>query len=166
MDTQPRRRFSHIPFRVLVIGTENAAILQGVCGTMEDYKYLCYKERPKERVRGPIFLCEFDLTLDHGDQVKLDPSMDVSDSRPCYQMPLSYSQRGEHTIDDELVLVDIRGYVFYDYVFHDSRGIESGGTEGLGILQDFVRQRCGERLLLDRLHAIWFVCSSVHDCDN
>ncbi|KAH9054854.1 hypothetical protein EDB87DRAFT_1580223 [Lactarius vividus] len=40
-----------------------------------------------------------------GEEVRLDPSMN----------------RGEHTIDDELVFSNNRGYVF-----HDSRGIESG----------------------------------------
>ncbi|KAH9027786.1 hypothetical protein EDB85DRAFT_2148279 [Lactarius pseudohatsudake] len=43
------------------------------------------------------------------EKVTLDPSMD----------------RGEHTIDDELVFSNHRGYVF-----HDSRGIESGVEKG------------------------------------
>ncbi|KAH8991740.1 hypothetical protein EDB86DRAFT_2830656 [Lactarius hatsudake] len=69
------------------------------------------------------------------EEVRLDPSMD----------------RGEHTIDDELVFSNNK-----DYVFHDSRGIESGSTEELEILQEFVRRKCGERRLQDRLHAIWY----------
>ncbi|KAI9457350.1 hypothetical protein BJY52DRAFT_1273154 [Lactarius psammicola] len=67
--------------------------------------------------------------------VKLDPSID----------------RGEHRIDDELVFSDHTGYVF-----HDSRGIESGSTEELGILQEFIRRKCGERRLHRKLHAIWY----------
>ncbi|KAH9014480.1 hypothetical protein EDB84DRAFT_1277657 [Lactarius hengduanensis] len=64
---------------------------------------------------------------------------------------LSAIMRGEHTIDDELMFSnDDR------YVFHDSRGIESGGTEELGILQEFIRRKCAERRLADRLHAIWY----------
>ncbi|KAH9165308.1 hypothetical protein EDB89DRAFT_1858455, partial [Lactarius sanguifluus] len=59
--------------------------------------------------------------------------------------------RGEHAIDDELVFSNNKGYIF-----HDSRGIESGSTEELGILQEFVRRKCGERRLQDRLHAIWY----------
>ncbi|KAH9054680.1 hypothetical protein EDB87DRAFT_1834670 [Lactarius vividus] len=70
-----------------------------------------------------------------GEEVRLDPSMN----------------RGEHTIDDELVFSNNRGYVF-----HDSRGIESGGTEELDILQDFIRRKCSEKRLRDRLHAIWY----------
>ncbi|KAH8986641.1 hypothetical protein EDB86DRAFT_3082693 [Lactarius hatsudake] len=69
------------------------------------------------------------------EEVRLDPSMD----------------RGEHTINDELVFSNNEGYVF-----HDSRGIESGSTEELEILQEFVRRKCGERRLQDRLHAIWY----------
>ncbi|KAF8273967.1 hypothetical protein EI94DRAFT_975228 [Lactarius quietus] len=68
-------------------------------------------------------------------RIKLDPSMD----------------RGEHRIDDELVFSNHGGYVF-----HDSRGIESGSTEELEILQRFIRNKCGERRLRDKLHAIWY----------
>ncbi|KAI9433128.1 hypothetical protein H4582DRAFT_1857037 [Lactarius indigo] len=59
--------------------------------------------------------------------------------------------RGEHGIDDELMFSNHKGYVF-----HDSRGIESGGAEELTILQEFIRRKCGERRLADRLHAIWY----------
>ncbi|KAH9168578.1 hypothetical protein EDB89DRAFT_1580181 [Lactarius sanguifluus] len=69
------------------------------------------------------------------EEVTLDPSID----------------RGEHSIDDELMFSnDDR------YVFHDSRGIESGSIEELGMLQVFIRRKCGERRLANRLHAIWY----------
>ncbi|KAI9438898.1 hypothetical protein H4582DRAFT_100863 [Lactarius indigo] len=69
------------------------------------------------------------------EEVRLDPSMD----------------RGEHTIDDELVFSNNKGYIF-----HDSRGIESGSEDELGILQGFIRRKCGETRLQNRLHAIWY----------
>jgi len=69
------------------------------------------------------------------EEVKLDPSMG----------------RGEHIIDDELVFSNHTGYVF-----HDSRGIESGGTEELETLKEFIRRKCGEKRLRDKLHAIWY----------
>jgi hypothetical protein len=69
--------------------------------------------------------------------------------------------RGEHTIDDELVFSNHTGYVF-----HDSRGIESGSTEELKILQEFIQRKCGESQLRKRLHAIWFGLSSVREYDN
>ncbi|KAF8261934.1 hypothetical protein EI94DRAFT_747908 [Lactarius quietus] len=69
--------------------------------------------------------------------------------------------RGEHDINDELVFSNLLGYVF-----HDSRGFKSGSVEELEIVKEFIRRKCGERRLQDRLHAIWFVCSSVYDYDN
>lgn len=33
-------------------------------------------------------------------------------------------------------------------------------------MQGFVQEMSGKRRLQDRLHAIWFVLSSVHDCDS
>ncbi|KAF8265855.1 hypothetical protein EI94DRAFT_1685070, partial [Lactarius quietus] len=58
-------------------------------------------------------------------------------------------RRGEHEIDDELVFSNYPGYVF-----HDSRGIESGGIEELEILKGFIQRKCGEKRLGDKLHAI------------
>ncbi|KAF8257267.1 hypothetical protein EI94DRAFT_1759526 [Lactarius quietus] len=59
--------------------------------------------------------------------------------------------RGEHEIDDELVFSNNPGYVF-----HDSMGIESGSIDELEILKDFIRRKCAERRLRDKLHAIWY----------
>ncbi|KAH9053324.1 hypothetical protein EDB87DRAFT_1569374 [Lactarius vividus] len=89
-------------------------------------------QRICETTESPPFVCGSDLTAD---QVKLDPSMD----------------RGEHRIDDELVFSNHRGYVF-----HDSRGIESGSARDLDILRKFIQSKCGKRRLRDRLHAIWY----------
>ncbi|KAH9013359.1 hypothetical protein EDB85DRAFT_970102 [Lactarius pseudohatsudake] len=69
-----------------------------------------------------------------GEKVTLDPSMD----------------RGEHRIDDELVFSNHRGYIF-----HDSRGIESGSAGEVDILRKFIQSKCGNGRLRDRLHAIW-----------
>ncbi|KAH8993644.1 hypothetical protein EDB86DRAFT_2852120 [Lactarius hatsudake] len=63
----------------------------------------------------------------------------------------TFLQRGEHTIDDALVFSNHRGYIF-----HDSQGIESASKEELGILQDFIRRKCREKRLRDKLHAIWY----------
>ncbi|KAF8265929.1 hypothetical protein EI94DRAFT_255059 [Lactarius quietus] len=70
-----------------------------------------------------------------GEIVKLDPSV----------------ERGEHSIDDALVFSNHRGYVF-----HDSRGIECGDTEELETLKAFIRRKCGEKRLPEKLHAIWY----------
>ena len=78
--------------------------------------------------------------------------------------PLTSCQRGEHTIDDELVFSNHTGYVF-----HDSRGIECGSTEELETLRAFIRRKCAENKLQDKLHAIWFAAlrsSCFLDYDN
>jgi hypothetical protein len=71
--------------------------------------------------------------------------------RLLFVCPLTSCQRGEHTIDDELVFSKHTGYVF-----HDSRGIECGSTEELETLKEFIRRKCGEKRLRNKLHAIWF----------
>lgn len=66
---------------------------------------------------------------------------------PLFQ---SFMQRGEHKIRDELVFANHEGYVF-----HDSRGFESGSEEELRRVQKFVMDKSQEKKLKDRLHAIW-----------
>jgi hypothetical protein len=66
-------------------------------------------------------------------------------------------QRGEHNIENELRFTSHHGYVF-----HDTRGFESGDNKELEIVQDFVRRKSRERKLEDRLHAIWFACVTVN----
>jgi hypothetical protein len=70
-------------------------------------------------------------------------------------------QRGEHNIENELRFTSHDGYVF-----HDSRGFESGDQKELEIVQDFVSRKSRERKLNDRLHAIWsaFVTLSIYCC--
>ncbi|KAF8261834.1 hypothetical protein EI94DRAFT_1809680 [Lactarius quietus] len=70
-----------------------------------------------------------------GEEATLDPSVN----------------RGEHEIDDELVFSNHQGYVF-----HDSKGIESGSEDEVEILKDFIRRKCAEQKLRDKLHAIWY----------
>ncbi|KAN0132940.1 hypothetical protein V8E53_009305 [Lactarius tabidus] len=65
--------------------------------------------------------------------------------------------RGEHCIDDALVFSNHKGYVF-----HDSQGIEAGDEEKLETLKEFIRRKCGEKRLQDRLHAIWY-CVPMDD---
>ena len=85
------------------------------------------------------------------DQFKLEPSMDVSDTILLFVCPLTSCQRSEHSIDDEIVFSNHTGYVF-----HDSRGIECGSAEELETLREFIRRKCAEKQLRNKLHAIWF----------
>jgi hypothetical protein len=83
-----------LQFRVLVIGRANAGkttILQRVCDTTESPKIY----RGGEEVRSTNFVYKSDLT---GDQVKLNPSMDVSDNITSLHLPLNVvsARRAHH----------------------------------------------------------------------
>ena len=164
MDTeQPRPRIPKFQFRVLIIGRANAgktSILQRICETTDSP---IVRKRTKGRDQMEVcdqpLVCESDLIADQ--VTELNPSMDVSNLTLLFGCILTWYQRGEHTIDDELVFSNHQGYIF-----HDSRGIESGSTEELEILQEFIQRKRGEGRLRDRLHAIWFGCSSVQDADS
>jgi hypothetical protein len=64
-----------------------------------------------------------------------------------------------HNIEDELIFTN-----HDEYIFHDSRGLESGSEEELQIVHDFVRRKSQEVRLEDRLHAIWFVPLDLYSC--
>jgi hypothetical protein len=61
-------------------------------------------------------------------------------------------QRGLHDIEDEFTFTNHDGYIF-----HDSRGFESGSAGELKTVQEFVTRKSREKRLRDRLHAIWLV---------
>ncbi|KAH8980431.1 hypothetical protein EDB86DRAFT_2813719 [Lactarius hatsudake] len=140
MDTQqPRRRIPSIQFRVLIIGRANAgktSILQRVCETTESPIIYRGESWRNDRVRRPVVLSASPISLALSTRLHLTHL---------------WIQRGEHTIKDELTFSNHMGFVF-----HDSCGIESGSTEELGILQEFIRRKCGERGLRNKLHAIWY----------
>ena len=58
-----------------------------------------------------------------------------------FACPLTWCQRGEDIIDDDLVFSGHTGYLF-----HDSRGMECGSTEELETLRGFIRRKCGEKI--------------------
>jgi GTPase SAR1 family protein len=89
MDTQqPRRRLPEFIFRVLIVGRANAGkttILQRVCETTESPTVY----RGNVEVRGPgfcLWVWSHNLTAD---QVKLDPSIDVSYNSSSLRLPLN-----------------------------------------------------------------------------
>ena len=98
------------------------------------------------------FVYEVDLTADARLHLTQQWRLVTTCFSSVTRLPLTWSQRGEHCIDDELVFSNYAGYIF-----HDSQGIEAGDEERLEILKDFIRRKCGEDRLQDKLHAIWFV---------
>ena len=84
---QTPRRIPNIQFRVLVLGRANAgktSILQRVCDTTESPMIYRRGMFGREEVHGPHFVCESELTAY---QFKLEPSMDVSDTRTSLHLP-------------------------------------------------------------------------------
>jgi GTPase Era involved in 16S rRNA processing len=61
------------------------------------------------------------------------------------------SGRGVHNITKELVFSSNPGFVF-----HDSRGIESGTINEMETIQAFISERGNARNLREKLHAIWY----------
>ncbi|KDQ16248.1 hypothetical protein BOTBODRAFT_622783 [Botryobasidium botryosum FD-172 SS1] len=60
-------------------------------------------------------------------------------------------QRGEHEINYELIFPGRNGFIF-----HDSRGFESGAVRERDIVQEFIRERANHSNLNKRIHAIWY----------
>ncbi len=153
---QSRRQIPKIKFRVLIIGRANAGkttILQRVCDTTDSPNI--YRENSggqREEVRHGCLVVLLLSSYPTHTQVKLDPSTEVSEQEKLSVVAvLTLSQRGEHNINDELAFSNHTGYIF-----HDSRGIECGGTEELEILWRFMQHRASGNRLQSRLHAIWF----------
>ena len=63
----------------------------------------------------------------------------------------NYVQRGEHNIENELIFQS-NSY----FVFHDSRGFETGSVNELDLMKAFVADRARTMKLEDRIHAIWW----------
>ncbi|KAF7973843.1 hypothetical protein HWV62_14132 [Athelia sp. TMB] len=61
------------------------------------------------------------------------------------------TKRGLHDIKHEMTFESNPGYVF-----HDSRGFESGGREELDDVKAFISARSQELEVKDQLHAIWY----------
>ena len=61
-------------------------------------------------------------------------------------------QRGIHDIDDEITFAGNLGYVF-----HDSCGIECGGSDEVDKLKSFIEGRAHTGDFAERLHVIWLV---------
>jgi len=62
----------------------------------------------------------------------------------------NYVQRGLHNIEDELIFQSNQGFIF-----HDSRGFETGSVNELNLMKDFVADRAATMKLGKRIHVIW-----------
>ncbi|KAF8345167.1 hypothetical protein F5887DRAFT_1272241 [Amanita rubescens] len=63
---------------------------------------------------------------------------------------MDVSCRGMHDIEHQIT------YPGSNFIFHDSRGFESGSTEELEIAWKFIEKKSAETELKNQLHAIWY----------
>ena len=60
------------------------------------------------------------------------------------------AQRGDHDIESELIFRSNRRFVF-----HDSRGFESGSVSEVEMMKQFIADRATKKQLAERIHAMW-----------
>ncbi|KDQ14858.1 hypothetical protein BOTBODRAFT_32211 [Botryobasidium botryosum FD-172 SS1] len=65
------------------------------------------------------------------------------------------SLRGEHNIEYSLMFPSSPGFVF-----HDSRGFESGAVEELRLVREFIQKKASLGSMKNQLHAIWYCFST------
>ncbi|KDQ16264.1 hypothetical protein BOTBODRAFT_30968 [Botryobasidium botryosum FD-172 SS1] len=132
-------------FRILIIGRANSGkttVLQAVCGTdKEPQVYPCYEDGDRFYSPNRSFLS------------RLFSRRSKSASKSSILAPSA--DRGEHDINNELIFPGKNGFVF-----HDSRGFESGAVRERDIVQEFIRKRANHSALNERIHAIW--CEPRH----
>jgi len=126
-------------FRILIIGRANAGkttILRAVCGTEEEPDAYDHKGRliDPNSIRSKF--------LSIRDRIKGKSSGSTF---------LPSSKRGLHNIDYSLVFRSNPGFIF-----HDSRGFESGATDELELVRKFIQDRAAKGTMEEQLHAIWY----------
>ncbi|KDQ08299.1 hypothetical protein BOTBODRAFT_37992 [Botryobasidium botryosum FD-172 SS1] len=124
-------------FRVLIIGKANAGkttILRALCGTNDEPEVYDRKGHRIGSVRATF----------HSIRNKIA-------GRDSSAILAPSSTRGLHKIDYSFIFPSNRGYIF-----HDSRGFESGATDELELVRDFIQTRATSNDLDEQLHAIWY----------
>ncbi|KDQ52738.1 hypothetical protein JAAARDRAFT_702142 [Jaapia argillacea MUCL 33604] len=72
----------------------------------------------------------------------------------AFQKPTA--ERGEHNIEHQIT------YPGSHFIFHDSRGFESGSEGEMEAVRNFLKERSDHELLKDKVHAIWY-CVPMDD---
>ena len=167
-------------FRILIIGRANAGkttILEKVCGVAEGTQPIIYDKhgvelqanipwKPKSKPEFNI-KARFKLPIKQLLNRKLDPSvthltpsMEVScmvKHINLYLLICDQFQRGNHDIEHQIT------YPGSNFIFHDSKGFESGASGELETVWKFIKERSVAAELKDQLHAIWYLCfPSLH----
>ncbi|KIM42373.1 hypothetical protein M413DRAFT_132594 [Hebeloma cylindrosporum] len=155
-------------FRILIIGKANAGkttILRKVCNAKPDAKPIIYDAQGNEVVQevrhvSPEPTKSFESLFKFLRRRKgrsgdaLVPSTDAPNNSTDVLNPST--ERGKHDIEYQLT------YAGSNFIFHDSRGIESGSEDELKIVEEFIQKR--EQLVdwKNQLHVIWY-CVPMDD---
>ncbi|KDQ10678.1 hypothetical protein BOTBODRAFT_190331 [Botryobasidium botryosum FD-172 SS1] len=137
-------------FRILIIGRANAgktSILRAVCGA-EGEPDVYYQDGKKIAQRSTHSVLRTTLRTIYARLPYEEPDIELEGG----ELVLSPSSlRGEHNIEYSLRFPRSPGFVF-----HDSRGFESGAVEELELVREFIRKKASQGSMKDQLHAIWY----------
>ncbi|KDQ19563.1 hypothetical protein BOTBODRAFT_28140 [Botryobasidium botryosum FD-172 SS1] len=153
-------------FRILIIGRANAGkttILRAVCGTEEEpdvYDRDGNKIIPNQiipRTRSVFRATYTTLRSIRARVMRRAPdSILASDPLEASNPILAPSAlRGEHNIEYSLIFPSSPGFVF-----HDSRGFESGAADELEVVRKFIQDKASLGSMKNQLHAIWYCFSA------
>ncbi|KDQ15775.1 hypothetical protein BOTBODRAFT_31259 [Botryobasidium botryosum FD-172 SS1] len=154
-------------FRILIIGRANAGkttILRAVCGAEGDpdvYGQDGRKIKPGvgNKARSALRSIRAQLLCGAPESLLAPDPQVVPIQGPALQLAdaiLSPSPlRGEHNIEYSLRFPTSPGFVF-----HDSRGFESGAVEELELVREFIRKKATLGSVKNQLHAIWYCFST------
>ncbi|KAJ6537885.1 hypothetical protein B0H19DRAFT_1078993 [Mycena capillaripes] len=124
-------------FRILVIGRANAGkttLLKKVCDSIDDPE-IFDPEGNTNRIDAGV----------------VEGSIGVGLLILRSHSPSDELQRGLHDINNQLIFKSNP-----QYIFHDSRGFESGSMEETNKVKSFITKRAGGNNLSEQLHAIWY----------
>jgi len=71
-------------------------------------------------------------------------------AQPNNTPSISVAQRGIHDIENQLIFKSNP-----QFIFHDSRGFESGSLDEIETVKSFIAKRALGKTLPEQLHAIW-----------
>ncbi|KIJ57411.1 hypothetical protein M422DRAFT_73115 [Sphaerobolus stellatus SS14] len=80
-----------------------------------------------------------------------DPEIFTPSGEKDLSLNIDNSQRGMHDIQNQLIFKSNP-----QFIFHDSRGFESGSKAEIQTVRSFIDERARRSTLSERLHAIWY----------
>jgi AAA+ ATPase superfamily predicted ATPase len=144
-------------FRTLIIGRANAGkttLLKKVCNSIEDPEI--FSPSGEKVIESAAFkhktVCSFEsITINCSSIPPSCRSHQRFNSLSHSNSPsLSIAQRGIHDIENQLIFKSNP-----QFIFHDSRGFESGSLDEIETVKSFITERARSRELPEQLHAIW-----------